>query len=213
MPKIRKETIDEIRRLGSEGYTNTEIAESVGVHRDTVRKYRIGANSPIVFDNSGGLSLNDGVTKKLYEMQGVMGASSVADAVERAYRDEVSAMKFKLTLWEAYGPEGEEFSIEGMVTHLTDRIGDLELDKRIAVNLLERSKAEIAELKERSKVVYDEACEAGYERGKRDHAIYFRCAGCGELCLVKPNGIVHRFINNVLIENGWGHTSCVNCMQ
>ena len=119
-------------------------------------------------------------------------------------------MKFKLTLWEVYGPEGEEFSIEGMVTHLTDRIGDLEFDNRIAVNLLERSKAEIAELKERSKVVYDEACEAGYERGKRDHAIYFRCAGCGEPCLVKPNGTVHRFINDVLIENGWGHTSCVN---
>ena len=209
MPKIRKETIDEIRRLGGEGYTNTEIAEVVGVHRDTVRKYRVGANSPIVLGNSGGLSLDEGVLKRLYEIQGIMGASSVADAVERMYRDEVAAMKFKLTLGEVLGQTGEEFSIEGMVRYFTDRIGDLEVDNR----LYEKSRAEVAELMERSKVVYNEANKAGYERGKRDHAITYRCAGCGKSCLMRPNGDDHKYVVEVLAEERWGHSACVRQIE
>jgi len=44
--------------------------------------------------------------------QRALGASSVADAVERAYRDEVAAMKFKLNLWEEYAGGGEEYTHE-----------------------------------------------------------------------------------------------------
>ena len=39
MGRLTKEKIDEIRRLGGEGYTKKEIAEKLGVSRSTVSKY------------------------------------------------------------------------------------------------------------------------------------------------------------------------------
>jgi hypothetical protein len=40
MSRIRKEKVDEIRKLASEDYSDVEISEKLGVSRDTIRKYR-----------------------------------------------------------------------------------------------------------------------------------------------------------------------------
>lgn len=133
MPKIRKKVIDEIRRLGMEGYTTTEISEQVGVSRGTARKYRVDAEASLVQKDSGkaGLSLDNDITKVLYDLQGVMGAPSKAAAVERAYRDAVAVMKFKHTLWEEYSAEGEEFMVEGLIKVLMDHIKFVEKDLKM----------------------------------------------------------------------------------
>lgn len=210
MGKLKKEVVDEIRRLGEEGYSIAEIVDRVDAGRDSVRKYLVSADSSIDLDLAEGPRLSEGITRRLYDLQGILSASSIADAVERAYRDELAAMKFKFTLWEIYGPEGEAFSIDGMVRSLTDRIRDLELDNKIADTRMETSKAELAELMERSQGVCDEAYEAGYEMAKQDYAIFGRCSYCDKPIPIEPMGATHATIRDLLSEVGWGHTFCIN---
>lgn len=98
MGKLKKEVVDEIRRLGEEGYSIAEIVDRVDAGRDSVRKYLVSADSSIDLDGAEGPRLSDGITRRLYDLQGILSASSIADAVERAYKDELAAMKFKFTL-------------------------------------------------------------------------------------------------------------------
>ena len=208
MPKIRKETVDEIRRLGREGYTNTEIGERLSVSRSTARKYRVDPGSSLVREDSGkaGLSLDSEITKGLYDMQGVMGASSLVGAVKQAYLGVVSVAKLKVTHWPVYGDDEEEFTVEAMIQRLLSFINYQETTGVENLEALREADAEIERLEEFAEERYEE----GLKQGKRDYGIYFRCAGCGGVCLVTPNGDTHRHIIEMLAKDGWGHASCLN---
>lgn len=201
MGKLRKEVIDDIRRLGEEGYSQVEIADSLSVDRGTVRKYMVGVDSPLVLEDK--LSVSNGLMKRLYDLQGILGASSIADAVERAYRDEVSAVKFKVSAWEEYASDGGEFSVEGLIEQLLKHIKDVE-DELNATSRITREM--IANLKDLVQRRYDE----GYEEGQSDHAIYIPCAYCRRPYQVKPLSEAHGVITRMMIENGWGHSVCAD---
>ena len=48
----------------------------------------------------------------------------------------------------------------------------------------------------------------GYEDGKREFHIQYRCGICGGLCTVQPNSNAHQEIVNCLASRGWGHAEC-----
>ena len=205
MGKLKKEVIDKIRRLGGEGYSITEIVDMVDAGRDAVRKYLVDGDSSVVLDGAGGAGLSDGITRRLYDLQGILSASSISDAVERAYRDEVSAVKFKLAHWEKYAAEDEEFSIEGMVKHLTEHIRDLEFDDKIATNIWEKNKAEIVELKESAEERYEE----GYQKGQNDYGLLVPCTICGNPITLTSGTEIHRHIVEFCREQGIIHNDCI----
>ena len=213
MGKLRKDVIDEIRRLGGEGYTITEIADMVDASRDAVRKYLVDGDSSVVLDGAEGVGLSDGVTRRLYDLQGVLSASSIADAVERAYRDEVAVMKFKLNLWEVYALHGEEFTVEGLIDKLVEYIEEVEYELKIYTDGYPEDQKTIAELKEADQVKYDEGYQTGYGKAKQDHAIFVNCVYCGNPYQVQPMSKAHRFISEILSANEWGHISCENQAQ
>jgi len=207
--KLRKEVIDRIRDMSTSGYTDTEIAEKLDVDRKSVSKYKVDAGSSIVLDGAEGLGLSDGITRRLYDLQGILSASSIADAVERAYRDEVAAIKFKMTSWEEYTLGDEEFTFEAMIMKLLGYIEDLEFDQKIHEKGYVEDRATIANLKEVAQAKYAEGHEAGYSEAMQKYAIRYRCAYCGDACLMMPNRNDHKYIVEVLAEAGWGHLSCV----
>lgn len=213
MGKLKKEIVNEIRRLGEEGYTTAEIADSLNVHRDTVRKYRVGAGSSVVLKNTGESRLSDGVRKRLYDLQGILGAESVLDALETAYRDEVSAQKFKLTLWGEYAPYGEEFTVEGLVQKLKEFAEELESELKIYEDGYAEDQQTIKGLEVSSRTKYDEGYEAGYGKAKQDHAIFVGCSYCDRPIPIEPMGAAHATITNLLSEVGWGHALCINQAQ
>ena len=213
MGKLKKEVIDEIRRLGKEGYTTAEIADSLNVHRDTVHKYRDEAGSSTVLKDHGELALPDGFMRRLFDLQGLLGSSSIGDALETAYRDEVTAMKFKTTSWEEYTMGDEEFTFEAMIMKLLDYIEELESEQRIHEEGYVEDHATIANLKEVAQAKYAEGYEAGYSEAMRKYAIRYRCAYCGDTCLMMPNGDDYKFVVEVLAEAGWGHSSCVRQVE
>lgn len=213
MGKLKKEVVDEIRRLGMEGYTTAEIADSVSVHRDTVRKYRDGAGSSAVLKDHGELALSDGFMRRLFDLQGLLGSSSIGDALETAYRDEVTAMKFKTTSWEEYTLGEEGFTFEAMIMKLLGYIAELESDQRIHEEGYVEDHATIADLKEVAQAKYAEGHEAGYSEAMQKYAIRYRCAYCGDTCLMMPNGNDYKYVVEVLAEAGWGHSSCVRQVE
>ena len=151
--------------------------------------------------------------KRLYDLQGILSANSVHDALETAYRDELSAVKFKLNLWEKYASENEEFTVEGLIKKLVEYIEETEGELKLYMDGFPEDQKIIAELKEAGQTRYDEGHEAGYEEAKREHALYVRCIFCGRPILIEPMGRGHAIITSLLSEVGWGHTSCRNQAQ
>jgi len=49
---------------------------------------------------------------------------------------------------------------------------------------------------------------AGYDQGKREHQIWYFCAGCGKRIDVEPNNDSHSAIVRFMRQEGWGHKSC-----
>jgi len=151
--------------------------------------------------------------KRLYDLQGILSANSVLDALETAYRDEVAAVKFKLNLWEKYASENEEFTVEALIEKLKEYIEETEGELKLYMNGYPEDQKTIAELKEAGQARYDEGHEAGYEEAKREHALYVRCTFCDRPILIEPMGRGHAIITSLLSEVGWGHTSCRNQAQ
>ena len=50
---------------------------------------------------------------------------------------------------------------------------------------------------------------AGYNRAKKEYAIWFNCHVCGQPIYIIPNSEPHRIVNNHLRSLGWGHQECV----
>jgi len=215
MGKLGKKMVDRIHAMLEEGYSKTETANELGLTRKTVASYAIDTELKPIQNDSGkmDLSLGDGVVKDLYDMQGILGASSIADAVKRAYRDEVAVMKFKLNLWEVYALHGEEFTVEGLIDKLVEYIEEVEYELKIYTDGYPEDQKTIAELKEADQVKYDEGYQTGYGKAKQDHAIFANCVYCDNPYQVQPMSKAHRFISEILSANEWGHISCENQAQ
>jgi len=205
--KLGKETVDRIRALLGEGYNKAEVANKLGITRKTVGKYAVDTESSLVREDSGkmSLSLDSEITTVLYDMQGIMGASSLVGAVKQAYRDEVSVAKLRVTHWPIYADDDEEFTTEEMIQRLVDFIAYQESGWKEDLKYLSEANAEIERLKEFAEERYEE----GFKQGKRDNAIYVRCAYCGKPYQVTPLSEAHGLITQALMENGWGHSSCL----
>jgi len=205
--KLGKETVDRIRALLGEGYNRTEVASKLGINRKTVASYAVDTRSLFVREDSGkaGLSLDNEITKILYDMQGVMGASSLIGAVKQAYQDVVSVAKLRVTHWPTYADDDEEFTVEAMIQRLVDFIDYQENMRNDDLEALFEADAEVERLKEFAEERYEE----GFEQGKRDNAIYVRCAYCGKPYQVTPQSETHGVVTQTLLELGWGHASCV----
>jgi len=102
MGKLRKETVDRIKELIEEGYRDVEIAEKLGLTRQTIAKYRrefdvnfqslkssgtIGSHQP---------QISAKVVKQLYDLQGVLGVESPEKALDIAYRNHCKAGPYML---------------------------------------------------------------------------------------------------------------------
>ena len=207
MGKIGKETVDRIHALLQEGYNKGEVATKLGINRKTVASYAVDTESSLVREDSGkaGLSLDNEIIKVLYDMQGVMGIPSLIGAVKQAYRDEVSVAKLRVTHWPVYADEEEEFTVEGMTQRFVDFIDFQESGWNEDLKYIREADAEI----ERLKKFAEERYEEGLEQGKRDNAIYVRCAYCGKSCQVVPLSETHGIITQTLQDLGWGHVSCI----
>lgn len=207
MGKLGKETVDRINAMLQEGYNKAEVATKLGITRKTVGKYAVDTDSSLVREDSGkmSLSLDSGITKVLYDMQGVMGAPSLVGAVKQAYRDEVSVAKFRVTHWPTYKSEDEEFTAEAMVENLLGYIEFLEVEQRDNLTAFREVVAE----RERLKEFAEERYEEGLEQEKRDNAIYVRCVHCGKPVQVTPQSEAHGVVTQTLQGLGWGHASCV----
>ena len=214
MGKLGKKEVDQIHVLLGEGFNKTEVATKLGINRKTVASYAVGADSPLVMqEKTSKPRLSDGIMKRLYDLQGILSANSVLDALETAYRDEVAAVKFKLNLWEVYAPFGEEFTVEGLIKKLVEYIEETKGELKLYMDGYPEDQKIIAELKEAGQARCDEGHEAGYEEAKREYALSVRCIFCDRPILIEPMGRGHAIITSLLSEVGWGHTSCRNQAQ
>jgi len=206
--KLGKEGIDQIRALLGAGYSKVEVATEMGIDRKTVAKYAVDTGPSLVQVDSGkvSLSLGDDVTKILYDMMGVMGNSSIIGAVKQAYLDTVALTKLKVTHWPVYAEKEEVFTAASMIERLVNFIDFLETEQREWFNSLREAVAENERLKE----LAEERFEEGLEEGRRDNAIYVRCAYCGKPYQVTPLSETHREITKALLDLGWGHAACVS---
>jgi len=206
--KLGKEGIDRIRALLGAGYSKVEVATEMGIDRKTVAKYAVDTGPSLVQVDSGkvSLSLGDDVTKILYDMMGVMGNSSIIGAVKQAYLDTVALTKLKVTHWPVYAEKEEVFTAASMIERLVNFIDFLETEQREWFNSLREAVAENERLKE----LAEERFEEGLEEGRRDNAIYVRCAYCGKPYQVTPLSETHREITKALLDLGWGHAACVS---
>lgn len=207
MGKLGKKMVTRIRAMLAEGYSYTETGEELGLDRKTVASYAVkDTKSSLVQNDSGkaGLSLDNEITKILYDMQGVMGSPSLVGSVKQAYKDEVSMAKLKVTHWPIYAEEDEEFTVEGMTQRLLSFIDFTEDHLKECVEALRDATAENERLKEFAEERYEE----GLEQGKHDNALYVRCVYCGKSYQVKPQTEIHDIVNQALQELGWGHASC-----
>ena len=72
---------------------------------------------------------------------------------------------------------------------------------RDSLGLLELRVPETSEIKVRARM-------AGYEQGKAEHQIWYRCAVCGQRIDVKPNSEPHKAMIDLMKGAGWGHSRC-----
>lgn len=102
MGKLRKETVDRIKELIEEGYRDVEIAEKLGLTRQTIAKYR--REFDVNFQSSKSSvtigpyqpQLSAKVVKQLYDLQGVLGVESPEKALDIAYRNMCKASPYML---------------------------------------------------------------------------------------------------------------------
>ncbi|MCW3988818.1 MAG: hypothetical protein NWE88_01935 [Candidatus Bathyarchaeota archaeon] len=208
MGKLGKTVVDQIHTLLEQGFNKTEVASKLGINRKTVATYAVDTGPSLVQVDFGkvSLSLDDDITRLLYDMQGVMGAPSIIGAVKQAYQNEVSLARLRVTHWEVYSGGDEGFTAEAMIQHLLSFIDYQEDELKDNMKSLRDAEAEIERLTE----LAEEKFEEGLEEGRRDNAIYVRCAYCGKPYQVTPLSETHREITKALLDLGWGHAACVS---
>ena len=70
-----------------------------------------------------------------------------------------------------------------------------------ALGVIRRDMGDVKRIKET-------AYKAGYDQGKQDHQIWYRCAVCGQRIEVEPKSESHKAIIGLMKREGWGHASC-----
>ena len=70
-----------------------------------------------------------------------------------------------------------------------------------ALGVIRRDMGDVKRIKET-------AYKAGYDQGKQDHQVWYRCAICGQRMDVEPKTPPHRAILDLMKQQGWGHGSC-----
>lgn len=88
MPKLRKNTIDNIKALIEEGYTDLEIAEKTGVVRQTVSKYRREADveTPLKTVETEQVDEEwEEFKPHVYRLMRVLGVDTAKEALEKAH--------------------------------------------------------------------------------------------------------------------------------
>ena len=211
MGKLGKKSVERIRAMLEEGYSLTETAAELGHTRKTVASYAVDTEPSPVQKDSGkmDLPLGDGDVKVLYKLQGILGASSISDAIERAYRDELAAMKFKPLIWDTKkyrsATEGKQFTVEELIKILMNNIESAEKDLDEFTEGYHKDVKIIAELEEATQAKFEE----GLEQGRDNHAIYVGCPYCRKPYQVEPLSFTHEVITKHLVQGGWGHDACV----
>jgi len=56
--------------------------------------------------------------------------------------------------------------------------------------------------------IKEKARKGGYERGKKEHQIWYYCNICKQRIDVEPNDDSHKAMISFMEEHGWGHTRC-----
>ena len=92
-----------------------------------------------------------------------------------------------------------------MIQCLVNFIDYQEDESKDNMKSLRDADAEIERLTE----LAEEKFEEGLEKGRRDNAIYVRCAYCGKSYQVKPLSKTHGEVTKALLDLGWGHAACV----
>ena len=131
MGKLRKVVVDRIRDLSKAGYTDAEVAEELGISRKSVAKYKVGGDSSFALRDYVELSLSDGLMRRLFDVQGLLGSPTIDDALETVYKDELAAMQFKMTSWKEYSFGDGEFTVEALINNLLKHIEYLESELKI----------------------------------------------------------------------------------
>ena len=122
MPKLRKEKVDEIKKLLEEGYTITEVMEKTHVSRNPVTNIakELKAERETVPQKQTSTTLNNESMKKIGFMQGIYGADSLDDVIDKIYEDVklLTQLKFRFdndvnkTLSDVFGKEIEKKDVK-----------------------------------------------------------------------------------------------------
>ena len=63
-------------------------------------------------------------------------------------------------------------------------------------------------IEQRVNVAYQNGYIQGYDKAKEDYGVWYHCKVCQKPMYISPNSEVHRIVNEVLHQRGWGHKSC-----
>lgn len=95
VPKLSKNKRDAIVDLIKQGYTHKEIAEKVGVSRNTVGKIKKEMNKEVISHKIDPNTLSTKSIAKLSNIQGLVGSKSLDETVEIIYDDYTTIMPLK----------------------------------------------------------------------------------------------------------------------
>lgn len=211
MGRLGKKAVERIRAMLEKGYSLTETAAELGHTRKTVASYAVDTEPSPVQGDSGNmdLPLGDGDVKFLYNLQGILGASSISDAIKKASQRALSTMKFKPLIWDTKkyrsATEGKQFTVEELIKILMEHIESVEEDLDEFTKGYHKDQKIIEELEEATQAKFEE----GLEQGRDNHAIYVGCPYCRKPYQVEPLSVTHELITKYLVQGGWGHTHCV----
>jgi len=55
---------------------------------------------------------------------------------------------------------------------------------------------------------YGDGCNDGYDKGRREHQIWYFCAICRKRINITPNSNIHEALVGYMKEHGWAHGEC-----
>jgi len=208
------ESVEEAHKLAGVPYDKSLKKKMQTVRKKIGKKSIKSAKSVKKVDNSSTLELMDpsasvplskDIKKIHFALQGILGTDSIIKALETAYRDEVSAAKYKTTLWETYSNGEDEFSFGALVEKILENFKELEEEYTLCRGFLKslmETKAKLEDLVEKK---YDE----GYQKGVDDHAILVPCTSCNEPITILPGTKVHQ----ILVDYHRDSIICSDCIH
>lgn len=218
MPRLRREVEEKIVELIDQGYKDSKISRKLGVHRTTVanrreayfkrkQKQEKPETEP---EKTFEQEQNDShpLDPQIYTLIRHQGTNTKEEAIQQAIETQQSLNPYILNHGLETPAELVKFfedEIQLERTLVKGLMLDLKTDSDISQRLIAQYQETIAELKE----LLGKRFEDGIEQGRENHGIYVKCVICDRPYQVVPLDKAHSFITQVLHEEGWGHTSCV----